>query len=286
MSVTKEEIEAMFAERDAKSEAMIVGTLKGFTEQFGTKIDQTINGAIGRLEKESNIRIEGLTSKLDGVTKFQTELQSALEAPDPDPVTDNPTPTPPQNPDLDRLIDERIKGYESKLKSYEAKLNESSAKQKALEETVDAERKEKTEMAQKRVEADRDSSFLDILKKVAPKVNLYDNHEDLAFERLRKDQRLQASEDGKSWLIKAKQKNSYTGQEEDLLISPDENSLTSLISQDYTMYLKPRGGVGSNATPTQSYRQPSNKNAAELLDGINSNGDLDLDAISQAIANS
>jgi len=263
--LTKEELNALLAERDKKTEETIVGTLKGFTEQFGAKIDQTINGAIGRLEKESNSRFEGITSKLAIVD----EIKSALEAPDDDvPTTQQQQQQQASPPDFDALIQEQVKKLD---KQYNTKLSEATNQIKALQDAVDAERQEKLALTQKQIAEARRNGFINTAKKIAPEIGLFNDIEEALLLKLQADGVLKESEDGNSYLLETVQRDKYTGQEQTVL-APIDAALPELLKNKYTQFLVPRGGVGANATPTQTYVRPTrnmdNLQPSDFAEGV------------------
>jgi hypothetical protein len=207
------------------------------------------------------------------------ELFTALQAPDEDPTQ----PATPQAINIDEIT--------AKIK---AEIEESSAKTyldriQKLETGIQEERQEKEKIRQQQIESDRNNVLLASLKKIAPDLNLFPDHEDVVMSKLAKDGVLQVSEDGTSWLAKTKRQDQFTKQVEEVTVPATPDILKSIISESYSYYQQPRAGAGVNAAPTQSYNPANRKitdtTTASDIQNIFTSGDKSgLDEIAALIA--
>jgi hypothetical protein len=255
MATTKEEEYLTLSQAEALI-TDIVGKAYSRSREDTTK---EINGAIksninpltdslSNISKQLEV-VQQLTAKVESTDSQMKELFTALQAPDEDPTQ----PTTPQAINIDEIT--------AKIK---AEIEESSAKTyldriQKLETGIQEERLEKEKIRQEQIESDRKNNLLGIIKKVAPELNLFPDHEEVVMEKLAlKDKVLQVSEDGTSWVAKIKRPDPFTKQVEDAVVPLTDEVLKSIISGSYSYYQLPRAGAGVNAAPTQSY-SPANR---------------------------
>lgn len=209
-----------------------------------------VNGAVARLSesisKLSNRfeTVEALSTEVSDTKTQLAELFAALQAPD----DDGTQPITPQSVDTE-AITAKIK--EDLSKDYLERIQ-------SLEKAVVEARDEKETIRKQQIESDRNNALIASLKKVAPELNLFPDHEDVVMSKLAKDGVLQVSEDGTSWLAKTKRQDPYTKQVEEVVVPATPDILKSIIADGYSYYQQPRGGAGTNAAPTQSYN-PANR---------------------------
>jgi hypothetical protein len=220
-----------------------------------------------------------ISTKVSATEAQMAEIFTALQAPDEDPTQ----PATPQAIDVEALT--------AKIK---AEIEESSARTyleriKNLETGIQEERLEKEKIRQQQIESDRNNVLLASLKKIAPELNLFPDHEDVVMSKLEKDKVLQVSEDGTSWMAKTKRQDPFTKQVEEVVVPVSADILKSIISENYSYYQQPRAGAGVNAAPTQSYNPANRKitdttSAADIQKGFASNDQGMIDEIAAMIA--
>ena len=213
-----------------------------------------VNGAVARLSesisKLSNRfeTVEALSTEVSATKTQLAELFTALQAPDDDPTQ----PSNPQEIDVE-AITAKIKAEVQEAAAQQWQGRVQALEQRVIESDANAEK-----IRQQQIESDRNNALIASLKKVAPELNLFPDHEDVVMSKLAKDGVLQVSEDGTSWLAKTKRQDPYTKQVEEVVVPATPDILKSIIADGYSYYQQPRGGAGTNAAPTQSYN-PANR---------------------------
>lgn len=202
-------------------------------------LDETISGISEALKN-----IQPLVSKVEATEAYLSEIRTALEAPD----DDGTQPSTPPSVDTE-AITAKIK--EDLSKDYLERIQ-------SLEKAVVEARDEKEAIRRQQIESDRNNALISSLKKIAPELNLFPEHEEIVMEKLAKDKVLQVAEDGTAWLAKTKVQDPFTKQVEERVVPATPDILKSIISESYSYYQQPRGGAGVNAAPTQSY-SPTNR---------------------------
>jgi predicted nucleic acid-binding Zn ribbon protein len=277
-NLTRSDVEALITD--------IVGKAYSRSREDTTK---EINGAIAANINPVSKSLSDISKQLESFKEISTkvsateaqmaEIFTALQAPDEDPTQ----PATPQAIDVEALT--------AKIK---AEIEESSARTyleriKNLETGIQEERLEKEKIRQQQIESDRNNVLLASLKKIAPELNLFPDHEDVVMSKLEKDKVLQVSEDGTSWMAKTKRQDPFTKQVEEVVVPVSADILKSIISENYSYYQQPRAGAGVNAAPTQSYNPANRKitdttSAADIQKGFASNDQGMIDEIAAMIA--
>jgi F0F1-type ATP synthase membrane subunit b/b' len=270
------------------TETRLVEIMGGFAERIQKSTNDQINGvlkskinpvadSLADISKQLS-SFQELSSQVEATKVQMSEIFTALQAPDDDP----PQPTP-------QAID--IEAITAKIT---AEIKESTSKEyldriQKLESGIQEERQEKEKIRQQQIEGDRNNTLLASLKKIAPDLNLFPDHEDVVMSKLAKDGVLTVSEDGTSWMAKTKRQDPFTKQVEEVVVAASPDILKSIISESYSYYQQPRAGAGVNAAPTQSYNASNRKitdntSAADIQKGFASNDQGMIDEIAAMIA--
>jgi len=239
-------------------EALIAKVFGTTVSRMKEETTREVNGAIAKnvsplVASLANIEkrfedVVSLSAQVKSTDDRMTELMTALQAPDEDPAT----PTAPQPFDRDAMIAQITSDLEKSIGE------KSNSRILELEKGIEAERAEKVAIAQQQIADGRRSEFLTYAQKFAPEVGLFSGIEEVLLGKMQADGRLQESEDGKSWLLKTERIDPYTKTKEQVL-APLAEALPDVLRANYTQFIQPRGGVGSNAAPTQPYSPATRK---------------------------
>lgn len=277
-SISLSDVEALITDINGKMYARLKADT---TNEINGAIKANINPlteSLGSIAKQLEI-VQQLSAKVESTDSRMSEIFTALQAPD-----DDGTQNTPQAVDIE-TIKAQIK----------AELEESNAKQysdriQSLEKAIESERQEKETIRQQQIESDRKNNLLGIIKKVAPDLNLFPDHEEVVMEKLAfKDKVLQVAEDGTSWVARTKRPDPFTKQVEEVTVPLTDDILKSIISESYSYYQLPRAGAGVNASPTQSYSPQNRKitdttTATDIQKGFASGDTAMIDEIATLIA--
>jgi hypothetical protein len=247
----KSMLESFQADLKKGNEELIIGTLQGYTAKMTGQLDDKLNGFAGRMSKETSAKLDELSSKFGVIDEIAKIINEPDEPATPDPAKGQAQPPAALSPEVEK----RLLEIENLNKEREARI-------KQLEQTIDEKDRKSLELEQQQIEASRRNSFLETIRKIAPKIGLIDGLEEPAFMKLEADKRLQVSEDGKSYLLKTVVQDRFTNEATEKLL-PLESALPDLIQDQYKQFLYPRGGAGSNAVPTQNYQSQTPNPIAE-----------------------